>query len=62
LLTGVYSSRIRQRHAAEHVAVLRHLALAMLQRHPTPRKLSIKTRRFKAATDEHYLFKILSQF
>jgi predicted transposase YbfD/YdcC len=57
---GEDRSRIRTGYAAENFAVLRHLALNLLQRHPTTSKASIKTRRFKAATNESYLFQILA--
>ena len=51
-------SRIRAGHAAENFAVLRHLALNLLQQHPIKR-LSVKGRRLKAAWDNDYLLKIL---
>jgi predicted transposase YbfD/YdcC len=51
-------SRIRQGHAAENFAVLRHLALNLLQHWPTKR-LSIKARRLKAAWDHAYLLQVL---
>lgn len=57
---GEDRSRIRAGHAAENVAVLRHCALNLLHRHPTRSKASIKTRRFKAATDEAYLVQVLA--
>lgn len=53
-------SRIRQGHAAQNFAVLRHLALNLLQRHPTKRKLSIKARRLKAGWDRSYLLQLLT--
>jgi predicted transposase YbfD/YdcC len=53
-------SRIRQGFAAENFATLRHLALNLLQAHPTQRRLSIKTRRLKAAWDHDYLLKVLN--
>lgn len=53
-------SRIRQGHAAENFAVLRHLALNLLHHQPTRRHLSIKTRRLKAAWDQDYLLKVLN--
>jgi predicted transposase YbfD/YdcC len=55
-------SRIRQGQAAENFAVLRHFALNLLQQQPTPRRLSIKTRRLKAAWDHEYLLNVLSGF
>jgi len=55
-------SRIREGHAAENFVVLRHLALNLLQRHPTKRRLSIKARRLKAAWDHDYLLQVLNEF
>jgi len=52
-------SRIRAGYAAENFAVLRHLALNLLQHNPTKR-LSVKTRRMKAAWDSDYLLQVLS--
>ena len=51
-------SRIRAGYAAENFAVLRHLALNLLQHNPTKR-LSVRTRRMKAAWDNHYLLQVL---
>jgi len=51
-------SRIRAGYAAENFAVLRHLALNLLQHHPIKR-LSVKARRLKAAWDNDYLLQIL---
>jgi predicted transposase YbfD/YdcC len=48
------ASRIRQGYAAENFAVLRHIALNLLQRHPTKRRSSIRTRRLKAGWDRTY--------
>lgn len=52
-------SRIRAGHAAENFALLRHLALNLLQQHPIKR-LSVKARRLKAAWDNNYLLQILT--
>jgi predicted transposase YbfD/YdcC len=52
------SCRIRQGQAAENFAVLRHLALNLLQQDKTTR-LGIKAKRFKAALDPQYLAKLL---
>jgi predicted transposase YbfD/YdcC len=52
-------SRVRVGHAAEHVAVLRHLALNLLRRERTA-KVGIKAKRRKAAWDDAYLLKILA--
>jgi predicted transposase YbfD/YdcC len=51
-------SRIRVGYAAENFAVLRHLALNLLQHHPT-KGLSVRTRRMKAAWDSDYLLQVL---
>lgn len=51
-------SRIRAGYAAENFAVLRHLALNLLQHHPIKR-LSVRTRRMKAAWDNEYLLRVL---
>jgi len=51
-------SRIRAGYAAENFAVLRHLALNLLQHHPIKR-LSVKARRLKAAWNNDYLLQIL---
>jgi predicted transposase YbfD/YdcC len=52
-------SHIRAGHAAENFAVLRHLALNLLQQHPIKR-LSVKARRLKAAWNNDYLLRILT--
>lgn len=52
-------SRIRQGYAAENFVVLRHLALNLLQRHPTKRRASLKGRRLRAGWDRHYLLEVL---
>lgn len=51
-------SRIRAGYAAENFAVLRHLALNLLQHHKT-KGLSVRTRRMKAAWDNDYLLQVL---
>ena len=55
-------SRIRAGYAAENFAVLRHLALNLLQHQSEPknRRLSVKARRLKAAWDNDYLLHILT--
>lgn len=53
-------SRIREGYAAENVAVLRHRALNLLQRHPTTNRLSIRGCRLKAGWDEAYLRLVVS--
>jgi predicted transposase YbfD/YdcC len=52
-------ARIRQGEGAENVAVLRHIALSLLKQEKS-QKVGIANKRLKAATDEDYLFKILS--
>lgn len=57
------TSRIRSGHAAENVAVLRHIALNLLRQTPTmpPRgPRSLKAKRLKAAWDTDYLLQILA--
>jgi predicted transposase YbfD/YdcC len=51
-------SRIRQGHAAENFAILRHLALNLLQ-HQQTKRLSAKTKRLKAGWDNDYLLQVL---
>lgn len=51
-------SRIRAGHAAENVAVLRHIALNLL-RQATTKRQSIKGRRLKAAWDTEDLLQVL---
>ena len=51
-------SRLRRDHAAENMAVLRHLALSLLRQASTCPN-GIKVKRLKAALDEHYLARVL---
>jgi predicted transposase YbfD/YdcC len=52
-------SRVRKDHGPENLAVLRHIALNLLKQEPLT-KTGIKTKRLKAAWDEDYLLRVLS--
>ena len=52
-------SRVRAGHAAENLAVLRHLALNLLRRERTAR-IGVKAKRLKAAWDDAYRLKVLA--
>jgi predicted transposase YbfD/YdcC len=54
---GEDASRISKRHAAENFALLRRLALSLLQRYPT--KQSVKCKRLAACLDSQILEEIL---
>jgi predicted transposase YbfD/YdcC len=56
---GEDRSRVRTKHAAENLAVLRHLALNLLRRTPTARPVSLKAKRLAAGWDTGYLLEIL---
>lgn len=51
-------SRVRKGHGAENLAVLRHIALGLLQQERSSR-LSVKSKRLRAALDENYLHQVL---
>lgn len=53
------ASRVRLDDAPENLAVIRHIALNLLKRHPA--KLSLKRKRFRAALDDSFLFDLLTQ-
>jgi predicted transposase YbfD/YdcC len=52
-------SRVRQGHAAENLAILRHIALNLLKQEKTA-KIGVRNKRLKAGWDNDYLLKILS--
>ena len=52
-------SRIRQDHAPENMALIRHAALNLLK-HETTQKGGVKARRKRAGWDDSYLLKVLS--
>lgn len=56
---GEDASRVRLDEAPENFAVIRHIALNLLKRHPA--KLSVKRKRFRAALDDDFLLQLLSQ-
>jgi predicted transposase YbfD/YdcC len=53
------ASRVRLDDAPENLAVIRHIALNLLKRHPA--KLSLKRKRFRSALDDSFLFELLTQ-
>lgn len=54
------ASRVRLDDAPENLAVIRHIALNLLKRHPA--KLSLKGKRFRAALDDAFRLELLTQF
>jgi predicted transposase YbfD/YdcC len=53
-------SRVRLDEAPENLAVIRHIALNLLKRHPS--KQSLNRKRFRAALDDAFLLQLLTQF
>jgi predicted transposase YbfD/YdcC len=51
------ASRIRNGHAPQNMAVVRHMALNFLRQEPS--KGSLKSKRFRAALDDAYLARVL---
>lgn len=60
LVFGEDPSRVRLDEAPENFAVIRHIALNLLKRHPG--KQSLKRKRFRAALDDAFLLQLLTQF
>jgi predicted transposase YbfD/YdcC len=54
------ASRIRKDHAPQNLAVIRHIALNLLNQEKTA-KGGVKAKRLKADWDNDYLAKVLSQ-
>ena len=52
------ASRVRLDEAPENLAVIRHIALNLLKRHPL--KVSLKRKQFRAALDDSFLLELLS--
>lgn len=50
-------SRIRSGDAPQNMGVVRHIALNLLRQEPS--KGSLKTKRFRAALNDHYLAEVL---
>lgn len=57
---GEDASRVRLDEAPENFAVIRHIAMNFLKRHPS--KQSLKRKRFRAALDDTFLLDLLTQF
>lgn len=52
-------SRLRKDNGPQNFAILRHIALSLLQQERTA-KVGVKAKRLKAALDQAYLLKVLS--
>lgn len=60
VIFGEDASRVRRDNAPENLAVVRHIALNLLKRHPA--KLSLNRKRFRAALNDSFLLELLSPF
>ncbi len=56
---GEDRSQVRKDHAPRNLTTIRKLALGLVSREPS--KMSLKRKRKKAARDDSFLFKLLSQ-
>jgi hypothetical protein len=57
VLFGEDASRVRLDEAPENFAVIRHIAMNLLKRHPSTQ--SLKRKRFRAALDDTFLLELL---
>jgi predicted transposase YbfD/YdcC len=57
---GEDATRVRMEEGAENMAIIRHIALNLLKRHPLKRSISRK--QLRAALDDAFLLELLTQF